>query len=213
MNILWNQFVKIDNICNFNIFFSLSFSSSLESWFSPISFNLFKILVTKDSLVINLETQLVLVSIGILLYLQNLSSNTRLFTNFKFNNILYKLGSEITVINSTPVALLIILSGYFISENNFHISSFIKLSSSFNISNNKLILSSSKGIIISSSFLITIFFFCSSSFLFLSISSLKLLILFSTVKYIIVFSISPICFFSASLTKSSSYIPLNTTFI
>ena len=81
------------------------------------------------------------------LNLQNLSSKMRLLTNFKFNNILYKFGSNMTFIKPTPVALFIILSGYFISENNFQISSFIKLSSSFKISNNKSIFSSSKGTI------------------------------------------------------------------
>ena len=163
----------------------------------------------------NLETQFVLISIGITLNLQNLSSKTRLFTNFKFNNILYKFGSEITVINSNPVALLIISSGYFISDNNFHISAFISLSSSFNISNNKFILSSSRGIIKSSSFLIIFMelaFFCCNFFLFSSISFFIFSILFSSVKYITVFSTSPLFFLRANFNISSSYILLNTTF-
>ena len=159
-----------------------------------------------------MDNQFDLISIGITLNLQNLSSKTRLLTNFKFNNILYKFGSVITVINSNPVALFITSSGYFISDNNFHISSFIKLSSSFNISNNKFILSSSKGTMKSSSFL-TIFleFFCCEIFFFSSISLFILFILFSSVKYITVFSTSPLFLFKAIFNNSSSYI-LNTFF-
>ena len=83
---------------------------------------------------------------------------------------------------------MINLSGNLISENKSHIQSFKSLSPSFKISNNKLNLFSSKQIISS-------FFFGSSffSFLFLfSYSFIKFITLFSSVKYIIVFSISPL---------------------
>ena len=101
MKILWNQFVNIDKIwylttCFSFIVFSSAFSSSFSfisiisfcSWISPILFILFNILFTKDSFFMKFEVQFNFFSIAILLNLQNLSSNTRLFTNLRFNNIL-----------------------------------------------------------------------------------------------------------------------------
>ena len=109
-----------------------------------------------------------------------------------------------TFINSSLVAMFIKLSGYLIDPSNFHISSLIKLSSWFNISNNKLILSSSKGIIYSSSFFAFFFNSIFSFFLFSSISFFKLLIFVSTVRYIIVSSVLPLFFLTDNFMTSSS---------
>ena len=151
--------VNIDKIWNFITWFSPILSSfffpsffsfisiiSFCSWNSTILSIFFNILFTNDSFLINFEVQFNFFSVDILLNLQNLSSNTRLFTNLIFKSILYKFGSSIIFINSSLVALSIKLSGYLIDDNNFHISSFIKLSSWFNKSNNKFILSSSRAI-------------------------------------------------------------------
>ena len=127
------------------------------------------------SFLIKVEIHLFFCSFPILLNLQKLSPNTRLFINFKNNINLIKLSSFNIFSNSSPIIFFIILSGYLISESNCHILFNISSSVLFdNISINKFILSSSKHTISSS--------FCSTPFFFFSISFCKLVTFSASVK-------------------------------
>ena len=98
--------------------------------------------------------------------------------------------------NSSPIIFSIILLGYLISENNFHILYDIFSSLFFSkISINKYILSSSRGAISSST--------CSISFFFSSISFSKFFTFSGTVKYRVVSSKSPLCLIIEAFMISS----------
>lgn len=101
----------------------------------------------KFSFVMNLDIHLFFISLVTLLFLQNLlSSNITLLIIFNINIFLFKFFSSFILSKSFSILFKMNSSWNFISENKSQTLSFISLSSSFNISNNKLNLSASKQI-------------------------------------------------------------------
>ena len=95
----------------------------------------------------NLDIHLFFIAFVTLLFLQNLlSSNITLLIIFNINIFLFKFFSSFILSKSFSILFIINSSWNFISENKSQTLSFISLSSSFNISNNKLNFSASKQI-------------------------------------------------------------------